>query len=108
MGFNSSTNKVIRFAISCLFIMIGLATQAQVAVSSNQTAGALAQKLTGQGVSVSNATLTCPTNANGIFVVTASNLGLDSRHRPNYRNSCYFRFNIWGERTSILFCQHKQ
>lgn len=51
---------------------------AQINVVSAQTATALAQKLAGQGITVSNASLTCPAIANGIFTVTSSNLGLDS------------------------------
>ncbi|MEI8278962.1 MAG: choice-of-anchor L domain-containing protein [Bacteroidota bacterium] len=55
-----------------------LSSFAQVTVNGNQTAVALAQQLVGAGVTVSNPTLTCPTNANGIFHVVTSNLGLDS------------------------------
>lgn len=51
---------------------------AQVNVTANQTAAALAQKLVGTGVTISNATMACPSNANGIFTVVTSNLGLDS------------------------------
>lgn len=53
-------------------------SRAQVNVVANQTANALAMKLVGNGVQVFNATLVCPTNANGIFTVVTSNLGLDS------------------------------
>ncbi|RYZ47880.1 MAG: hypothetical protein EOP49_20095, partial [Sphingobacteriales bacterium] len=51
---------------------------AQIDVVDNQTAQALAQTLVGQGVIMTNPTLNCPTQANGKFTVTASNLGLDS------------------------------
>ncbi|MEI8280234.1 MAG: choice-of-anchor L domain-containing protein [Bacteroidota bacterium] len=50
----------------------------QVNITGFQTAAALAQKLVGPGVTVSNPTLTCPSIANGIFSVVSSNLGLDS------------------------------
>jgi gliding motility-associated-like protein len=50
----------------------------QINVSDNQTAQQLAEKLTGSGVNISNATLNCSTVANGIFNVVSSNLGLDS------------------------------
>lgn len=51
---------------------------AQITVNPNQTALAMAQELAGPGVVIANPTLTCPTGASGIFVVTSSNLGLDS------------------------------
>lgn len=53
-------------------------SQAQVNVTSGQTASVLAQKLVGTGVNINNATLNCTSNANGIFTVVTSNLGLDS------------------------------
>ena len=59
-------------------IFLGLAANAQINVTPTQTANALAQKLVGQGITISNATLTCPAIANGIFKVVTSNLGLDS------------------------------
>jgi gliding motility-associated-like protein len=51
---------------------------AQIIVNSGQTAAVLAQKLTGEGVTVSNAVLHCTPLAEGIFSVVNSNLGLDS------------------------------
>ena len=51
---------------------------AQISVTPHRSALQLATKLTGPGVSVFNATLNCADTANGIFVVTSSNLGLDS------------------------------
>ncbi len=67
------------FAIALLlnFFSIGN-TNAQVTVTGNQTATILAQTLVGAGVNISNATLNCPSNANGLFTVVTSNLGLDS------------------------------
>lgn len=62
----------------CCALMISVSVNAQLNITPNQTATALAAKLTGTGVSVSNATLDCPGQSNGIFVATASNLGLDS------------------------------
>ncbi len=83
-----SKDKVIknRKNINCkiffleLFALILFQTvaYAQISVNPSQTAAALAQKLAGQGIAISNATLTCPTIANGIFTVVTSNLGLDS------------------------------
>ncbi|MEI8280235.1 MAG: hypothetical protein WCG87_10770, partial [Bacteroidota bacterium] len=63
------------FYISLLYIS---PLSAQVNITGNQTAAALAQKLAGSGVTVSNPVLTCPAVANGIFSVVSSNLGLDS------------------------------
>lgn len=51
---------------------------AQLNISANQSAFALAQKLTGSGVVITNATLNCATGANGTFSVISSNLGIDS------------------------------
>ena len=52
--------------------------KAQLNITPNQTALALAQQLAGQGVQVSNATLTCAGEANGIFTKVVSNLPIDS------------------------------
>jgi gliding motility-associated-like protein len=58
--------------------LIGVAN-AQINVVSNQTATALANKLAGAGVTVSNAVFNnCDTQANGIFTVVSSPIGLDS------------------------------
>ena len=54
---------------------------AQITVNGNQTANILAQALVGSGVTVTNPTLVCDQDANGLFFVTPpsiSNLGLDS------------------------------
>ena len=50
----------------------------QIVVSADQTAAALAQKLAGQGVTISNPTLHCAGRANGLFTVTGSVPGIDS------------------------------
>jgi len=64
--------------LSCLLCGTAIGTDAQVNVTANQTALALAQKLAGPGITVLNPTLVCPNNANGFFSVVTSNLGLDS------------------------------
>lgn len=61
-----------------LLLSAGAAVQAQNTVAINQTAMALAQNIGGSGVSVSNATLNCPPNANGIFSAPSSSLGMTS------------------------------
>lgn len=50
----------------------------QINISAGQTAAALAKKLAGQGVVVTNPVLHCSNWANGFFNVVNSNLGLDS------------------------------
>lgn len=50
----------------------------QISVYPGQSAIALAQKLVGQGVMVSNPTLTCPTQAQGFFVASKATIRLDS------------------------------
>lgn len=57
--------------ISLPFFALG-----QIMVTPAQTAQALAQRLAGNGVAITNATLTCANNANGNF--TANNFPLDS------------------------------
>lgn len=58
--------------------MLQFAGQAQVNITNTQSAIALAEKLTGQGVTVLNPVLSCDYFAAGIFKTTSSNLGLDS------------------------------
>lgn len=71
------------FLIICIGLPVGL--HAQIAVTANNNANALAQKLVGFGVTVTNATLDCGSangdninHGSGMFTVTSSNLGLDS------------------------------
>ncbi|XZF16094.1 choice-of-anchor L domain-containing protein [Chitinophagaceae bacterium MMS25-I14] len=72
----SKLNKVFLPGIMCC--MLQVTGYAQLSVTPGQTAQALAQKLAGPGITVQNATLTCPSNANGTFKTVTSNLGLDS------------------------------
>ncbi|MBL7765721.1 MAG: choice-of-anchor L domain-containing protein [Chitinophagaceae bacterium] len=51
---------------------------AQITVTNTNIANTLAQKLSGPGVKVTNATMQCQANQSGLFVVTASNIGIDS------------------------------
>lgn len=60
------------------FFFCAARTYGQISVTANQSAAALAQRLAGNGISITNATLTCAASANGAFTVTSSNLGLDS------------------------------
>ncbi len=69
--------RIILSLLCFLFVQINI-TYAQIVVSPNKTADSLVQKLSGQGVTVSNATLNCAARANGYFNVVSSNLGLDS------------------------------
>jgi len=62
----------------CLAIL-GLspfAVFSQMSVTPNSTATALAQTITGSGVTVSSATLNCGANAAGTFTYTGTNLGM--------------------------------
>lgn len=61
-----------------LSVLFFTPAEAQLSVTANQTALQLAQKLTGPGITIINPVLNCPANANGVFKVTASNLGIDS------------------------------
>lgn len=62
------------------FTSVGLVfSQAPMTVETGQTAQELAEMLAGGGVSVFNATISCPTTAIGSFEVTGQNtLGIDS------------------------------
>ena len=59
-------------------VALSLSTNAQITVTGGYTAAQMAAKLTGAGVTVFGATLTCPADAYGEFVVVSSSLGLDS------------------------------
>lgn len=69
---------VSKYVAILLLLLVCNVGKAQINITAGQTATALAQKLVGTGVTISNATLACPSNANGIFTVVTSNLGLDS------------------------------
>jgi gliding motility-associated-like protein len=81
-GMRMKNNYHYPFKCSALLLLAFICcyshSYAQIAVVDNQTAVALAQKLVGTGVIVTNPTLTCAGASNGIFVTTSSNLGLDS------------------------------
>ncbi len=71
----------IKLLIISFFMLKVLHANAQglINVAPNQTANTLAQTLSGQGVTVFNAVFNnCDTNANGLFNVVTSNIGLDS------------------------------
>ena len=69
-----------------LFVALSIVTlssfpfigKSQIATTTNQTAAQLAQKLVGAGVTISNPTLSCAGNAQGIFVSNGSTIGIDS------------------------------
>lgn len=65
-------------SLLCFFFFSGNNAFAQITITPDQAAAALAQKLAGQGVTISNATLNCSSHANGFFKVVSSNLGIDS------------------------------
>ncbi|MBL7755535.1 MAG: choice-of-anchor L domain-containing protein, partial [Chitinophagaceae bacterium] len=68
------------FIWGMLLVLVGLNfnLQAQVAVSNTNNPSTLAQKLSGPGVTVSNATILCENQQSGIFVATTPIFGLDS------------------------------
>ncbi|WP_165836319.1 choice-of-anchor L domain-containing protein [Taibaiella soli] len=67
-----------KLIFSAVALFITSLAHGQVNVYPSQTALNLAQTLTGQGVTISNAVLTCPLTAEGRFGIVSSNLGLDS------------------------------
>ncbi len=64
------------FAMCCPFLYS--AAFAQLTVSPNQTAAALANKLAGPGIIISAPVLTCATQANGTFISVSTLLAIDS------------------------------
>ncbi len=69
---------LLRYAVLFAVVRCACPVQAQVYITANQTAAALAQRLAGPGITITNANLTCASGANGTFAVQSSNLGLDS------------------------------
>lgn len=61
---------------SLVFCFFSNTVSSQVNISDSATAGQLVQKLVGTGISFSNPTMKCNQNAEGIFGVISSNLGL--------------------------------
>ncbi len=77
MSLKNTAKSVLIFIFCCSFYI----SKAQVTVTPNQTALALATELAGTGVTVSNATLNCFSAANGKFDLVPPNvtsLGIDS------------------------------
>jgi len=73
------TKSTVKLSLILSILLLALHAPAQINITGNQTPAALVQTLVGTGVITSNATLTCPSQANGIFKRTGlSNLGLDS------------------------------
>src|SRR5437870_1221299 len=73
------TKSTVKLSLILSILLLALHAPAQINITGSQTPAALVQTLVGTGVITSNATLTCPSQANGIFKRTGlSNLGLDS------------------------------
>jgi gliding motility-associated-like protein len=68
-------NNFTEFLIATI-LLFSYKTSAQVTITDSATASQLVQTLVGSGVSYSNATIKCKANAEGIFNVATSNLGL--------------------------------
>ncbi len=68
-------SKILILLLCCTVSHVSFA---QINANTNTNATDLAQRLTGFGVTVSNAVLNCPPLASADFEVVASNLGLDS------------------------------
>ncbi len=76
--FKNLSERVKYIVFMAIMLCVNINVIAQININPNQTALALAQKLSGAGVIITNPTLTCNANANGIFNVVSSNLGIDS------------------------------
>jgi gliding motility-associated-like protein len=73
-------NFLIKIATVIVMVCFGSSTivRAQMQVTANQTATVLAQRLAGQGITITNASLNCANNANGVFKASSTNLNIDS------------------------------
>lgn len=75
------TPKFTKYILGCIIGLSVLPTYSvaqQMQIQSNRTALQLAQKIAGKGVIITNATLTCANNANGVFTANPNLIGLDS------------------------------
>lgn len=72
-----TTNNQLLWAALILMTTSSKTLLGQITVQSNKTALELAQAITGNGVIVSNATLTCANQSNGIFNSPNTAIGLD-------------------------------
>jgi hypothetical protein len=76
--YNIEAKTIIMGIIMLSFALISNICLAQFTVSPNKTAAQLANALTGPGVTVMNATMNCPSVANGTFSGAVSPLGISS------------------------------
>ncbi len=74
----SFLSSILKGALAFLLCFLSIGLQAQVNVTGGYTASQMAAKLAGPGVTVFGATLMCPSDASGEFVVVSSTLGMDS------------------------------
>jgi gliding motility-associated-like protein len=72
-------NNICHYIFFCIVIILTpYLLQAQLSVTSNNSAQQLSQIIVGQGVTVSNAVLNCGQNGSGVFNGSSSNIGLNS------------------------------
>ncbi|WP_276133024.1 choice-of-anchor L domain-containing protein [Polluticoccus soli] len=67
-----------KLTLAALVAAMPFQMNAQLSVSANKTASQLANAMVGTGVTISNATLTCPSGANGTFTGGANALDISS------------------------------
>ena len=72
--------KILKCSVALLlfFLIRTQNCQAQLLVDTTLTAQQLAQTLVGNGVTISNVSMTCPNGAHGGFTATGTNLGMSS------------------------------
>ncbi len=78
MDFRMMRNRLAGMLMFLGCLLASSVAHAQIDVTENYTAAALAQKLAGPGVTILNPVLNCPVQANGLFRVITSNIGIDS------------------------------
>ena len=62
--------------ITLLFLLLTIIAQAQLVVTTNNNATALAQAITGSGVTVTNAVINCDPSGSGSFTYSGATLGI--------------------------------
>src|SRR5690348_4993507 len=74
-----SMRPLLTLSFSALLLIAGIDSLAQLQITTNNTASALAQKLVGDGVIISNATITNSPISTGFFYNQGgTNIGMDS------------------------------
>ncbi|RYZ49783.1 MAG: hypothetical protein EOP49_15435, partial [Sphingobacteriales bacterium] len=76
--YQALVKRVFRSIAVLLLLLPAVSLPAQVNVTSSYSAQALASRLAGEGITVLNPVLNCPSKANGLFTSSTGSPGIDS------------------------------